>query len=130
MRLLLGPFVAYWADQQDDMLRGLKSLAFIFAASALALNLPVNNLAIAAASIGVMWSFGVLVPLVDTAVLRADRAGLANFGQARAIGSFAFLATTILGGEALTRLGLNAAAPIMAAAMSTAVATTITRIGA
>ena len=122
MRLLLGPFVAYWADQQDDMLRGLKSLAFIFAASALALNLPVNNLAIAAASIGVMWSFGVLVPLVDTAVLRADRAGLANFGQARAIGSFAFLATTILGGEALTRLGLNAAAPIMAAAACAAFA--------
>lgn len=116
LRLLLGPLVAYWADRQADRLIGLRLTAFVFAASAFALTLPAGKLAIAFASLILMWSFGVLVPLTDGAVLRADRAGLANFGQARAVGSFAFLSTTIIGGEALTRLGLDAAAPIMAAA--------------
>lgn len=119
LRLLFGPFVAYWADSQSDRLRGLRAIALTFALSAAALMLPAGKMAIAAAAAILMWSFGVLVPLTDSAVMRADRAGLANFGQARATGSLAFLMTTLAGGEALTRLGLGAAAPIMAAAAAT-----------
>lgn len=116
LRLAIGPLVAYWADKQTDLLRGLRVIAFVFAASALALLAPAGKLPIAAAAMVLMWSFGVLVPLTDSAVMRADRAGLANFGQARAIGSGAFLVTTLAGGEILTRLGLGAVAPIMALA--------------
>lgn len=119
LRLLFGPFVAFWADSQSDQLRGLRMIALVFALSAAALMLPAGKTAIAAAAAILMWSFGVLVPLTDSAVMRADKAGLANFGQARATGSFAFLLTTLAGGEALTRLGLGAAAPIMAVAAAT-----------
>lgn len=120
LRLALGPLVAYWADIQADALRGLRTMAFLFAAGAAALLLPVDRIWIAAAAIVLIWSFGVLVPLTDGAVMRADKSGQANFGQARAAGSTAFLLATLGGGEALTRLGLAAAAPIMAlAAVST-----------
>lgn len=115
-RLAFGPFVAYWADHQADERLPLRAVAFLFAASASTLTLADGKGAIAAAAILLLWSFGLLVPLTDSAVLRADRAGLANFGQARAIGSFAFLSTTILGGQALARFGIEAAVTIMAAA--------------
>lgn len=116
MRLLLGPLVAYWADKQTDERRALRAVALLFALSALVLNFPLDKLSVAAASIAMLWSFGLLVPLTDSAVLRADRGGLANYGQARAIGSAAFLATTIIGGQALTQWGLGASVKIMAAA--------------
>lgn len=115
-RLAFGPFVAYWADHQPDERRSLRIVAFVFAASAVALTMPAGKLAITAAAILVMWSYGLLVPLTDSAVLSADRMGRANFGQARAIGSFAFLATTVIGGLVLTRFGLEASVVIMAIA--------------
>ncbi|MEX0645076.1 MAG: MFS transporter, partial [Parvularculaceae bacterium] len=104
-RLALGPLVAYWADGQSDERVPLRLVALFFAAGAVALTVAPDKLAITAAAVIMLWSFGLLVPLTDSAVIRADRAGLANFGQARAIGSFAFLATTIIGGQALTRFG-------------------------
>lgn len=119
-RLVFGPFVAYWSDHQPDERLSLRIMTFVFAASAAALLLPLGRPFLVAAAIGVMWSYGLLVPLTDTAVLAADRAGRANFGQARAIGSFAFLATTILGGQVLTRFGLNASVSIMASSAAIA----------
>lgn len=115
-RLAFGPFVAYWADHQPDERLALRVVAFAFAASALLLTFAEGKVAIAAPAILMLWAFGLLVPLTDSAVLRADRAGLANFGQARAIGSFAFLSTTILGGQALSRFGIEASVKVMAAA--------------
>jgi len=115
-RLALGPLVAYWADGQSDERLPLRLVAVFFAASAVSLTVAPDKLLITAAAVIMLWSFGLLVPLADSAVIRADRAGLANFGQARAIGSFAFLATTIAGGQALTRFGIEASVKIMAAA--------------
>lgn len=115
-RLAFGPFVAYWADHQPDERLPLRAIALLFAASAAMLTVTEGKIAIAAPAILMLWAFGLLVPLTDSVVLRADRAGLANFGQARAIGSFAFLSTTILGGQALTRFGIEASVQIMAVA--------------
>ncbi len=115
-RLALGPVVAYWADGQSDERVPLRLVAFAFAASAFALTIAPDKLLITAAAVIMLWSFGLLVPLTDSAVIRADRIGQANFGQARAIGSFAFLATTIAGGQALTRFGIESSVKIMAAA--------------
>lgn len=118
-RLAFGPFVAYWADHQRDERLALRVVALVFAASAFLLTFAEGKAAIAAPAILMLWAFGLLVPLTDSAVLRADRAGLANFGQARAIGSFAFLSTTILGGQALSRFGIEASVKIMAVAGAT-----------
>lgn len=115
-RLLLGPFVAYWADRQNDERLALRIVSAAFAAGAIGLWLEPGKLMIAFSAAAVLWTFGLLVPLSDSAALRADRAGRMNYGQARAVGSFAFLLTTLLGGAFLSRYGLSWSVFIMAAA--------------
>ena len=115
-RLIFGPFVAFWADHQDDERRALKVVSGIFAAAAAGLLFFPAKLMIAFSAFLVLWAFGMLVPLTDTAVLRADRNGWLHYGRTRAFGSFAFLATTLLGGYVLSRFGVGAAAPAMAGA--------------
>lgn len=115
-RLAFGPIVAYWADHQSDERRALRIVTFLFAISAISLVFAPGKILIAAATIIVMWAFGLLVPLTDTAVLRADRNGYLHYGQTRASGSFFFLAATIVGGALLTRLGINIVVWVMAGA--------------
>lgn len=115
-RLLLAPFVAFWADHQYDERLALRIVSFLFAASAAALLIAPNKLLIGAAAAVVIWTFGLLTPLTDTAVLRADRNGKLHYGQTRAAGSAFFLGTTIIGGVVLMRYGIEAAAWSMASA--------------
>ena len=68
LRLLIGPLVAYWADGQSDARRALWLVSVLFAGSAIALTHPLDKPAIAAASVLLLWSFGLLVPLTDSAV--------------------------------------------------------------
>lgn len=115
-RLAFGPVVAFWADHQNDERRALRLVSLVFAVGAASLIFAPGKFLIAVAAVIVLWTFGLLVPLTDTAVLRADRNGHLHFGQTRAAGSVFFLATTILGGALLTRLGIGAAAWAMGAA--------------
>ncbi|MBI1365373.1 MAG: hypothetical protein GC153_05390 [Alphaproteobacteria bacterium] len=124
-RLALGPLLAYWADRRSGDGRALRLVSLIFALAAAALLAPLGKPFVAAAAIVSLWAFGVLVPLIDTALLRADRAGLAHFGKTRALGSFAFLTTNILAGAALTALGVQNAAKIMAIAAFAAFAVAV-----
>ncbi len=115
-RLAVGPFIAFWADHQDDERRALSIVSGVFAVGAAGLVVSPDKALIAVSAFLVLWAFGMLVPLTDTAVLRADRNGYLQYGRIRAVGSFAFLATTLAGGAALGRFGIAAAAPAMAAA--------------
>lgn len=124
-RLALGPFVAFWADHQTDERRALRLVTFLFAAGAAGLLIAPDKTLIGAAAALVIWTFGLLVPLTDTAVLRADRNGKLHYGQTRAAGSAFFLVTTLIGGFALTRLGIEAAAWIMAGAAAFAFAVSL-----
>lgn len=117
-RLALGPLVAFWADHQEDERKALRIVSLLFALGAAGLIIAPGKLLIAGAALVVLWTFGLLVPLTDTAVLRADRNGWLHYGQTRATGSFFFLSATILGGALLTRTGVGAAAQVMAAAAS------------
>lgn len=121
-RLAFGPLVAYWADHQTDERKALRIITFIFAVSATSLMFAPTKLLIAAAAATMIWCFGVLTPLTDTAVLRADRNGWLHYGQTRAAGSMFFLTTNILGGALLAGAGVAAAAPAMAAAATFAFA--------
>lgn len=116
LRLVLGPPVAFWADGQADERRPLRIIAFLFAAGGVLLAASPVKSAVVAGAILLIWSFGLLVPLTDSSVLSADRAGLLQYGKIRAVGSFAFLVSTVLGGEALTRFGLGSAGALMAGA--------------
>ncbi|MEO1253190.1 MAG: MFS transporter [Pseudomonadota bacterium] len=115
-RLGLGPFVAYWADTQIDERRALTIVSGLFACGAAGLVAFDGKVLIALSAFIVLWTFGLLVPLTDSAVLRADRNGWLQYGQTRAVGSAAFLATTLIGGGVLGVLGVGAAAPAMAIA--------------
>ena len=115
-RLALAPFIAFWADHQHDERTALRLVSFVFAASAASLLIAPGKLGIAAAAATMIWSFGVLTPLSDAAVLRADRNGRLHYGQTRAAGSAFFVAATVIGGAALSRLGVEAAAWAMAMA--------------
>ena len=115
-RLTFGPFIAFWADHQDDERRSLRYVSFLFALGAVSLLIAPGKLLIGAAAAVVIWTFGLLVPLTDTAVLRADRNGWLHYGQTRAAGSFVFLSTTLIGGALLTRIGVAYAVWVMAAA--------------
>ncbi len=115
-RLALGPFVAFWADHQEDERRSLVVISGMFALGGAGLVLFADKALIAASAFLILWAFGMLVPLTDAAVLRADRNGWLHYGRTRATGSAAFLLTTIIGGALLTQLGVAAAAPVMAGA--------------
>jgi PPP family 3-phenylpropionic acid transporter len=115
-RLALGPFVAFWADHQDDERRALVMISAVFAIGGAGLVAAPDKALIAASAFLVLWAFGMLVPLTDAAVVRADRNGWLQYGRVRASGSFVFLVTTILGGAVFSRTGVAAAAPAMAAA--------------
>lgn len=115
-RLLLGPAVAFWADHQVDERRALSVVSGVFAFGALGLVVFPDKIMIAFSAFLILWAFGMLVPLTDTAVLRADRNGWLNYGRTRAAGSFAFFATTLISGLALNHFGVVAAAPAMAGA--------------
>lgn len=115
-RLLLGPAVAFWADHQTDERRALSLVSGVFAFGAVGLVVFPDKFMIAFSAFLILWAFGMLAPLTDTAVLRADRNGWLHYGRTRAAGSFAFFATTLIGGLALSHFGVVAAAPAMAGA--------------
>lgn len=115
-RLLFGPLVAFWADGLADDRLALRVISATFAIGAVGLWLEPGKLMIGLSAALVLWSFGVLAPLSDSAAIRADEAGLLNYGHIRAIGSFAFLLTTLIGGMLLSRFGIEWSVSIMAAA--------------
>ena len=115
-RLLLAPPIAYWADHQSDERRALRIVTFFFALGAAGLIFAPTKALIGLSAALMMWTFGLLVPLTDTAVLRADRNGWLHYGQTRAAGSAFFVAANVLGGALLARFGVMLVAPAMAAA--------------
>ncbi|MCK5747557.1 MAG: MFS transporter, partial [Oricola sp.] len=115
-RLMFGPLVVFWADHQTDERRALRVVTFLFAFGAAGLLIAPTKVLIGASAALLIWTFGLLVPLTDTAVLRADRNGWLHYGQTRAAGSGFFLTANICGGALLAAAGIAAAAPAMATA--------------
>ncbi|WP_306250576.1 MFS transporter [Parvularcula sp. IMCC14364] len=107
LRLVLGPVIAWWAENQPDQRTALMAVSAIMAISSLLLMLPQPVWSICVLTIFAVWAFGCLVPLSDTAVMRADKAGLVNYGQSRGAGSFAFIVANLLGGFLIAQHGDN-----------------------
>jgi PPP family 3-phenylpropionic acid transporter len=115
-RLLFGPAVAFWADEGANHRTVLRVVSLLFGAGALGLAVFSGKPLIALSAVAVLWSFGLLVPLSDTAILRADRRGALHYGGVRAAGSAAFLLTNIGAGFVIARTSIDVAAVIMAVA--------------
>ncbi|GGD01502.1 MFS transporter [Aquisalinus flavus] len=116
LRLLLGPVVAYWAESQRDqrIILGIISALMFVSAALLLVGQPAWSIALL--TITMMWSFGCLVPLTDTAVMRADKAGALDYGRTRAFGSGAFVFANLAGGLLIARTGDAASVAWMAGA--------------
>ena len=125
-RLLFGPAVAFWADRGDNHAKALRLVSALFGAGALGLAMFGGKPLIALSAVAVLWSFGLLVPLSDTAILRADRAGTLHYGEVRAAGSAAFLLTNISAGFVIARTSIDIAVIIMAIAGATTFAIAMT----
>lgn len=115
-RLAFGPAVAFWADKGDNHRAALRIVSLLFGAGALGLAVFSGKPLIALSAVAVLWSFGLLAPLSDTAILRADRQGALHYGEVRAAGSAAFLLTNIGAGFIIARTSIDVAAVIMAIA--------------
>lgn len=115
-RLVSAPVIALYADRHHDKRRPLQWVTVVFAVSALALAFGSARALIAIASVSVIWCFGLLVPLTDSMVLRADRAGQLHYGRIRAVGSLAFLLANIAGGFLLKDNGFELVGLILAGA--------------
>jgi len=115
-RLAFGPAVAFWADRGDNHRKALRLVSLLFGAGAIGLAALGGKPLIALSAVAVLWSFGLLAPLSDTAILRADRAGLLHYGEVRAAGSAAFLLTNVIAGFIIVRTDIGAGIVIMAVA--------------
>ncbi len=116
LRLIFGPMVAYWAESQTDQRKVFGIIAGVMAFSSGLLVVGLGVWAIAVLTILATWAFGCLVPITDTAVMRADKAGELNYGRARGLGSFAFIIANLFGGLIITRYGDQASVIWMAMA--------------
>ena len=98
IRIVSGPFVGLLADQKFSQSAILQSVALLMTVSAIGVAVFPFALPLAIASVAVMVAFGLIVPISDTALTRAERSGHVNFGFVRASGSAAFILMNIIGG--------------------------------
>ncbi len=105
MRLLLGAALAWWAESLRDQRLALRAVAGLMFATSFLLLFTEAKILIAVLAMLMLFSFGCLVPLTDTAVLRADKQGLLTYGKSRGVGSIAFILANLLGGVIITRYG-------------------------
>ena len=112
-RLLGGPFVAIFVDRLRDQRVALIGVSVLFCLCAVLINFVSWKIILAVLASLLIWSFGLLVPLTDSTVLRADRCGFLQYGQVRAAGTFAFLLATLAGGWVVDQYGMGSVAPLL-----------------
>jgi PPP family 3-phenylpropionic acid transporter len=114
LRLVVAPFLAYRAESLADPRWALRLASLsLFILGGLLLAMP-SNPVVAAATVGLLFTFGLIVPLTDATVLRADRRGDVTYGRMRGIGSMAFILANLAGGFIISRSGDDAAITLMA----------------
>lgn len=116
LRLLLAPVLAYKAEALDDPRIALRLAAASLMVLGLALLLPLQKVLIGMVGVGLLFTFGLLVPLTDTAVLRADRRKELVYGPVRGIGSASFIVANLFGGMIIAATGDQATVMLMAVA--------------
>ncbi|RFB06073.1 hypothetical protein DX908_12850 [Parvularcula marina] len=102
LRLIFAPIIAF----QSEKLTHPRN-AMIYASAGLTLSCALALVApgaavLSIATIGLLFSFGLIMPLTDAAVLRADRRGELSYGPVRSIGSASFIAANLIGGAVIS----------------------------
>ena len=108
LRLLLAPPLAFKAESMKDARTPTRLVSAALAGIALLLLTPLPTGAVIASAVMLLFLFGLAIPLADAAVLRVDKAGQAQFGRVRGIGSFAFIVGNVGGGYLIDRTSYEA----------------------
>ncbi len=108
-RVFVGPLIATWADGFADRRTPLRLLALAALAGYAAFALSSGFWALAVAGFLAATLGSAMAPLVESAALRAGRAGWPPFGVGRAIGSAAFIVGALLAAAGVARFGPDAA---------------------
>ncbi|MEO0613408.1 MAG: MFS transporter [Pseudomonadota bacterium] len=113
LRLIFAPAIAQIADQHTDKRKPLLWMTLILVTAA-GLTLVGGHVAIiAVGAAGMIFAFGLMVPLMDSLVLRADRNGLVTYGPIRAVGTFAFLTANVALGFYFRQAGFGPVALVL-----------------
>ncbi|MEM9421862.1 MAG: MFS transporter [Pseudomonadota bacterium] len=116
LRLLFAPFIAYRAESLGDPRLAIRAASGLLFVSSVVMLLPVPNAVVSGGAIIILFCFGLLVPLTDTAVLRADRRGQLVYGPVRGIGSASFIVASLGGGALISSYSDDMAVLAMAGA--------------
>lgn len=116
LRLVLVPVFAFRVETLADPRLGIWITAGALSLFGIILALTDSSLILALTAIAVFVTFGLMTPIADAAVLRADRRGELAFGPVRGIGSTSFIAANLLGGVLVFYFGDPATAWFMALA--------------
>lgn len=109
LRLLIAPALAFQSEKLSDPRRATRYASAGLAVSALLALIAPGPVLLSLATIGLLFSFGLMMPLTDSAVLRADKRGELSYGPVRSIGSASFIAANLLGGVVISALSDRAA---------------------
>ena len=115
LRLLLAPPLAFRAEGMADARTPTRLVSAALAGTALLLLTPLPTAGVVACAVMLLFLFGLAIPLADAAVLRVDRAGQAQFGRVRGVGSFAFIVGNVGGGMLIDATSYEASVWWMAA---------------
>ena len=116
LRLVLAPPLAFRAEGMRDARTPTRLVSAALAGVACLLLAPLPVPLIVGCSVSLLFLFGLAIPLADAAVLRVDRAGQAQFGRVRGVGSFAFIVGNVGGGFLIDATSYEASVWWMAAA--------------
>ena len=124
VRIISGPLVGVLADQTFSQKQILQFVALLMLASALGVAFFTVPVLLAIACTLMLVAFGILLPVADIALTRAERAGLSNFGFVRASGSAAFIVMNIIAGFLIDGVGYKVAVLTMCMAALAALLST------
>ncbi|MEO1707576.1 MAG: MFS transporter, partial [Pseudomonadota bacterium] len=113
LRLVCAPVIARLADQHKDKRKPLLWMTMVSAVAAGLTLMGGHIILIAVGAAGMIFAFGLMVPLIDSLVLRADRNGLVVYGPIRAVGTLAFLLANVTLGYYFREAGFSPVAMVL-----------------
>jgi len=109
LRMVSGPIIGVLADQKFSQRSVIQVVCGVMLISALGLATVPFPHAIGMLTIILLVAFGILIPLCDIALTRAEQDGLVNFGFVRAFGSAVFILANIVSGMIIDRFDYSIA---------------------
>ncbi|MBI3437215.1 MAG: MFS transporter [Proteobacteria bacterium] len=121
---MLGPAIAFWADGHADRRTPIRLLApAAIAAFIVFFFLAHDFTTLLITGFAALTLMNAIVPLVESAALRATAQGKVSYGFVRGIGSVSFIISNVGGGILIARFGLDAVIVWVLVALSLVVLT-------